>query len=722
MIYLFRYAYYRLLRIAQRRATPSAPKLRRSVAWPAYLIALLVGLVLAATTFPAWLLFPQDAQATVQISDPAQHIVGQRYFIADSWRWPLLTVPALGWPDGTNIAFTDSIPALALLAKLARSILPPGFHTIHLWLALAYMLQPISAVYALRGAGERRLLPVMAIAVIAASMPALFWRMSHAALSGHFLILLALGLYFRICEGQLRATWLGPVALLLFSLLVHPYLMIMAATVLAAAPMSLLLRRERGWRQAACGVAAGLVATSLAWIQLGYGDALAPPGSGFSLASMNLLSPIYPGDSALLPMFGDPPDATGVQYEGYNYLGLGVLLLGCLAAGTLFRGGSARRLATAHAGLILACLALSLLSFSNHWYVGRYQIVNLGRVPDWLQQLRSCGRFFWPVAYSIVIASVAAVARIGRPFVSAVLLLTAASLQFADTSLLRAAVRSRMHTRDSWQIDVARLRPLLAAHQSLTIEPRFDCGLDNSDPSFLQLLLLASERVMPVNTMYVARFLAPDQTGPVSCGDEAASRLRDQELRVFLPEMRAVAVGVPESTRFCRGLGGLVVCTVNERLLAGLPPLAHRVPMIPRDTRIPTTAGAPSDAPLLGWSRAEKDGTWTDGRNATLVGRLGGRMSAPAELTVWGHSIAAVPHGTQSISVLADGRPIASWSAPEYKNMELHAALPPDLDLASPIEIRFVIDSPVRPIDRNGGLDFRHLGFFMTAFRIASLP
>ena len=45
---------------------------------------------------------------------------------------------------------------------------------------------------------------------------------------------------------------------------------------------------------------------------------------------MNLLSPIVPQDSGLFPGVGGLIDATGGQYEGFNYLGVGLLLASLL--------------------------------------------------------------------------------------------------------------------------------------------------------------------------------------------------------------------------------------------------------------------------------------------------------------------------------------------------------------------------------------------------------
>ncbi len=138
--------------------------------------------------------------------DIAVHIIGQRYYVGDSWRWPLLVAKPLVAPDGTNIAFTDSIPLIAVPMKIFRAFLPPGFHSIFLWLALCWIVQPLAVVFALRSTGERRLLPSIAAAIFGVSVPTFIARAGHSALCSHFLILLAIGLYFYIVRKPQVAT------------------------------------------------------------------------------------------------------------------------------------------------------------------------------------------------------------------------------------------------------------------------------------------------------------------------------------------------------------------------------------------------------------------------------------------------------------------------------------------------------------------------------------
>ncbi|MBN8897304.1 MAG: hypothetical protein J0H35_03820, partial [Rhodospirillales bacterium] len=326
----------------------------------AYGIAAAIGVTFVVTIVTLRLALGTGIDESFLTGDVTQHIVGQRYFIADAWRWPLLVTRLLEPPQGVNISLTDSIPLAALLTKLFRGMLPAGYTTIYPWLGVAFLLQPIAGVYALRGAGEKRLLPAALVALLALSMPTLLFRVGHIALCSHFLLLFAIGLYLRItADGRGR---LGPVLLLLCaSLLIHPYLLAMVATVLVAAPITLCLRRAP-WATVAGQVAAALVATAGLALLLGYGGE--SPGSGFGRASMNLISPVYPFQSFLYQaIVGSPAprvDATGLQYEGYQYLGAGVLLLLAVMLVTDPRavGRSIRR----HAGPWLIGVALTVLS------------------------------------------------------------------------------------------------------------------------------------------------------------------------------------------------------------------------------------------------------------------------------------------------------------------------------------------------------------------------
>ena len=209
---------------------------------------------------------------------------------------------------------------------------------------------------------------------------------------------------------------------------------------------------------------------------------------GFGYYSMNLLSPIYPGISAIFPNFGNSPDATGGQYEGYNYLGLGVLfLLGVVSITVIFF--ERKQSLVRHLGLILVCVGLTAVAISNRIYWGSHEIADLGNLYSWIGQFRASGRFFWPAAYVILIGGVNVVSSLKRYSFSIAVLIIASILQFVDTSLLRGRAWARMHNGKDWTIDSVHLRPLLASHQHLAIYPQPCSSYATRFINFTQLLL-----------------------------------------------------------------------------------------------------------------------------------------------------------------------------------------------------------------------------------------
>ena len=72
-------------------------------------------------------MIPQHVMfATDSLSHPVPgmnataHSIGQRYFMANVWRWHVPVAKPLVTPDGKSIASMNSIPLMAVLMKLFR--------------------------------------------------------------------------------------------------------------------------------------------------------------------------------------------------------------------------------------------------------------------------------------------------------------------------------------------------------------------------------------------------------------------------------------------------------------------------------------------------------------------------------------------------------------------------------------------------------------------------
>jgi hypothetical protein len=682
----------------------------RARALAGYAFALLLGLSLVYHVFPLDFLLGTVDQIGPAPEDIAQNIIVQRYFFADTWRWPLLNAVNLVGPEGTNIGLIDGIPLIALPLKLLEPLLPPAFHGVNLWHALAWLLQPVTAVWCLRGAGERRFLPAVAVAVAAASMPVWWNRFGHPSLTGHFLVLLALGTYLRLVRRQSMGMWLGAVAIEVAALLTQPYLAVMTLAVYSAVPLTLLFRRDRGWIGAAIGVvvaAGALVAGLWALDYLGVTG-----GVGFGEFKMDLLSPIWPEGSALFPW---RVPAIGA-WEGYNYLGAG-LLLGILAA-ALLRPAATLELLVRHAGLAFVLLGLAVYALSQRPTVAGHPIADLGFVPDWLENLRSTGRFFWPVAYALLLGVVLLLARVPTPRLAAALLVAVAALQFADASRLREGLRtSLMQPRPAWTVDAPGLRQLLAHASSVTLLPSWYCvpvkGFEPEQDLLLQVLLLASETAVPASTMDV-----PRHHGNLRCTDKrlAAAPLGRGEVRVLTPAARdAYLPLVPRAAELCRPMGKVVACYDPSAI--GPAPTELPLPLSLGEARFsPTAAGLAFLGP--GWSFPEEDGVWTDRSRALIRFRRPPELVESLRLTLHVVAFAPADGATQNVELWSDGRLLGQWILPDRVGQRLEVELPPGPPGPMALDLR--VAQPTSPVARGlDKTDDRALGLQIQGMEVA---
>jgi hypothetical protein len=74
----------------------------------------------------------------VMQGDGAQHVLGWLFFRHERWSWPLGSVPSFPDPVGTTVGYTDSIPWLAIPAKVISQFLPVDFQYVGLWLGLCF--------------------------------------------------------------------------------------------------------------------------------------------------------------------------------------------------------------------------------------------------------------------------------------------------------------------------------------------------------------------------------------------------------------------------------------------------------------------------------------------------------------------------------------------------------------------------------------------------------
>jgi len=648
-------------------------------------LTLLVGVAFAATMFDAAFVAGTGDYWTRPYGDRITNVIGSLYYARDAWRFPLFYVPALGFPEGASIVFTDSLPLLALGAKLWFRVFGAWPNYFGAWTFLCFPLLALFTALAVREAGATRPLAVIAAVLLALASPALLARIGHMALLAHFLVMWAFWLYLRLLrEPGGRAGPAGFVLVAALAVVLQAYFVLMVMPFLAAAlAQNVATRRVSAGRALATLAAVCATVVLVAWIAGILVPGKSAVGSwGFGHYSMNALSPFLPPKehlpeslAARINWSGNDYtwDATGGQYEGYNYLGAGMLLL--LAIHLL---GSPRLLAAAlrrHAFLALALLALCAFALSNRIFVGDQLVAEIA-LPSFAakltQHFRTGGRLFWPVYYALVPGLVLLTAQRFGARTSSLVLLAAVALQLADTQLHRRDVAEHTRSSHPQMLEREPWTRLVAAHSFIRQFPSFQCGGWGGDwpqnNSNMELLLIAAEAGVPTNSAYLARV---ERNCPLERDEGAGFDVEPGGLYVYGGSFPLAAIsGEPGYDAWCRRFAYGVACSRNRAAVedaarAGLfdpgPPTrgpAYR----PGDVLVFAANGNGLAHLGDGWSVPEPWGTWSVGAASELELALPHGTAGALELVVesWGFAYPARPENR--ITVSANGVEVATWT------------------------------------------------------------
>lgn len=663
--------------------------------------------------------------------DTADPLIAQRYFDAEPWGWPLTHVSGLREPIGISISNVP-LPLAILLSKALQPVFGKDVNLFGLYDLIAMILQPISMLWLLWAIGVRSRISLLCGAVIALSFPVFLFRVGHIALFGQYPVTAALALYFTVRRRAEPWLWAGFVCLSLITMLIVLYLTVMVDAILAAAVLAEMLRMRRLRTPGAVALLV-LIAASLGllwaaeYLSVGGGTF---PGKSYGYFSMNLLSPFVPQLSTVFGTEGQVLDATGGQYEGMAYLGAGLLLLLCMAIAALpvaLLSGSGRdgvRLALrCHWPLLSALLALAAFAVSNEIYIGRYHVhVDLPVSADLLGDLRSCGRFFWPLGYALAAGLIWTADRALPGRRGSLLLVLAAALQFIDASALRAGVAAYPHAVRPATLPAEPWRRLVQAHESLVILPLYHCAAEPTQAAISDLLLYASEHVVPVNTMYTGRS-PEDCVASARAGRDTV--LGDGALHVFFDEQFSWGAirDLAGANALCRKFPGGHVCTARwpkmadkEAMLGFTAPGGAKYAI---GEEISFADPGAADFRGWGWWQAEGAGAWTVGDRSDLNLELADPPPAsPLIFRFRGH-VSLLGVAARRLTLAVDDTVLADWTLTDDADHDYAAALPIELSAAR-LSLRFDLsmDDGRSPRDLHLASDNRRLGFHMDGFSL----
>ncbi len=386
--------------------------------------------------------------------DQAQHYLGWYFFRNEEWLWPPGRTQGFGLPLGGSVAFTDSIPMLALILKPFSPWLPESFQYFGLWMLACFVLNGYFGLRLMAHATQSQLLRLLGALFFILSPPLIFRAHGHESLMAHWLLLAGMDTWLSGWSARSWGLWS------LLAAMCHPYLLLMVLGLLAAsAAEALWIGRTRSLRRLA--IESGVIGTGVVfalWLA-GYLIGGGVAGGGYGYFSMNILAlfnPIF-GASRFFMQHDFHPDFKPFgQYEGFLYLGAGMLLMVVMAAGICLTvpRSTAKSLVRRYWPLAAAALVFWLLALSNKIMLGQLNLVTVP-LPELLRKalsvFRASGRLGWPLFYLLNLMALAVIVR-SLSFRSALIILAfGILLQFVDQTKKYEELQSLYQQRLTWE-------------------------------------------------------------------------------------------------------------------------------------------------------------------------------------------------------------------------------------------------------------------------------
>lgn len=430
-------------------------------------------------------------------NDSAHSIAGLQYFMGEGWGWPLLDINSYGYPGGTNVVITDSVPLLAVVAKLFSGVLPAGFHYFGYWMTFCFGMQAVTVVGLLAVLGWRSYLAAVVGAGMALLQTALLARFFHVALLAQFLIVAALLIGVQALRSRnpnRQLVWFA--ALLASAFFVHLYLFAMVAVIATAFVIQLGCGGRLRWSTVWAWVLGLLVGSAALVAMSGVGAAARVTAGGFGTYSLNLLS-----------LFSKQPDATGGQYEGFSYLGFGVIVL--IALNLYASRPAIKRAFHTYRAAALAVVLMAVYALSATVWLGERLLLSLPQVGpmEWVgDRFRASGRFVWPLVYVLVVAAIYLTVRRFRPKVATAVLLGALALQALDMAGTVQVTRDVLAASEPQRLNGDAWANLIEQHSLLRVsQPGCVSPLGPEQLASAELERIAARAGVPITIAAVAR-------------------------------------------------------------------------------------------------------------------------------------------------------------------------------------------------------------------------
>ena len=341
--------------------------------------------------------------------DVTSDIVSWKFFKNDVWRFPLGSNPNYGMDIGSGIAFSGSVPILAIIFKLFNSVLPDNFHYFSLWVFICFFLQSYIAFLIIYNKSKNLSFSIVGSLFFLLS-PILINRLSfHLALCAHWLILM--GYYFEIKKNLLHKNiyWASLISL---SSLIHFYFTIMLLGMFFLFILNDLKEKFdfNKFLKQTLQVLGSLIFTMfvIGYFHVPFTDAL---GYGYGDYTLNVAG-IFSGNtnvaSGNINWSFFLPNTPSLSPEGFAYLGIGGIFFLIFLIIVLIFNFKLFIKKKNFLPFFLIILIFSTIAVTNKIhlfsYILSFEIPTL--LYGILSVVRASGRLFWPVYYLIFLVSI----------------------------------------------------------------------------------------------------------------------------------------------------------------------------------------------------------------------------------------------------------------------------------------------------------------------------
>lgn len=390
-----------------------------------YLAAGLIAGLCFILLFGAALVNPLYVDWTLFDGDIRHHYLGWEAYKNGAWTFPAGLTDQLFYPSRVSVVFTNSIPLMALLGKLAAAFYKGPFQYFGIWGLVCFVLQTVLAVSILRKAADNKLLIVIS-ALLFLPVPVFLSRFGddcggyHASQAGHWLIIWALALFLRADKGINLRFYMSAALLAFVSTAVNGYFTLTCGLIMLGCALREALSSKKGLAPALKLLAVFILSAYLSMYALGgFSSGViyeVDRNVGLCLSNANAL--FNPDGWSCI--YTDLPSCRGLRTDGVMYLGSGVIFLACAAFISSLLNGKTRAALLKNYALLFAvlfiCTAAFILSLSPKITLGDKVIFDYSPyLADWAESLwlvfRSTGRFMWIIVYIIMLVSLIAVLK-----------------------------------------------------------------------------------------------------------------------------------------------------------------------------------------------------------------------------------------------------------------------------------------------------------------------